>query len=214
VPDWLRAVYDTIVGWRLALLEPRKLAPPGGYHSPQCVAAGLDCILRINESKSDIERLPTEITAQAIVYRIINHRVPVYYVAEDFIRAVAATELPHDFTLADLHWPRPAMVIAFPVRFMREFLGRETCYVCATEFDAGDHSCRFLPFTPVITMPKAKVAFYWNACVEGRLESFVSSYWKEDRVDEIIQKYSYTDYTGADHGFGTELRNMLLLKFI
>ena len=162
------------------------------------MAAGLDCILRINESKTNIERIPTEITAQAIVYRIINHRVPVYYVAEDFIRAVAATELPHDFTLADLHWPMPAMVIGFPLRFMRDYLGTETCYVYAAEFDAGDHGCRFLPATPVITMPQAKVTFGGYACVDGVLESFVSSYWKEDRVDEIIQKYSYTDYTGAD----------------
>lgn len=198
VPEWLRAVYDLLDERRLALLEPRKLAPPGGYHTPKCVAAGLDCILRINECKPESERLPTEITAQAIVYRIINHRSPVYYVAEDFIRAVAATELPHDFTLADLHWPMPAMVLGFPVRFMREYLGRETCYVCATEFDAGDHRCRLLPATPIITMPKAKVAFCWYACVDGRLESFVSSFWKEDHVDEIIQKYSYTDYTGAD----------------
>jgi hypothetical protein len=198
VADWLKAVYDRLDGRRLALLEPRKLIPPGGCHSPKCVAAGLDCILRINECKTDAERIPTEITAQAIVYRIINHRVPVYYVAEEFIRAVAATDLPHDFTLADLHWPMPAMVIGFPVRFMREYVGRETCYVCATEFEAGDHSCRFLPSTPVITMPKAKVAFCWYACADGRLESFVSSFWREDHVDEIIQKYGYTDYTGAD----------------
>lgn len=198
VPDWLAAIYDNIDSWRLALLEPHRLVPPGGYHSPKCIAAGLDCILRTNESKTDSERLPTEITAQAIAYRLINHRVPVYCIAEDFIRAVAATELPHDFILADLHWPLPAMVIGLPVRFMREYLGTETCYVYATEFDAGDHGCRFLPGTPVITTPKAKIAFWWYACVEGRLESFVSSFWKEDRVDEIIQKYSYTDYTHAD----------------
>jgi hypothetical protein len=198
VPEWLTAVYDHMDEWRLALLEPRKLVPPGGYHSPKCVAAGLDCILRVNERKTDIERLPTEITAQSIVYRIINHRVPVYYVAEDFIRAVAATELPHDFTLADLHWPMPAMVIGFPLKFMTEYLGRETCYVYATEFDAGDHRCRFLPATPFITIPKDKIAISWYACVDGVLESFVSSYWKEDRIDEIIQKYDYTDYTGAE----------------
>ena len=198
VPEWLTAIYAKLDGWRLALLEPRKLVPPGGYHSPKCVAAGLDCILRINQQKADSERLPTEVTAQAIVYRIINYRVPVYYVAEDFIRAVAATELPHDFTLADLHWPMPAMAVGFPLRFLREYLGRETCYVFATEFEAGEHRCPFLPGTPIITMPKAKVAFYSYACLDGRLESFVSSYWKEDRVDEIVQKYSYTDYTGAD----------------
>jgi hypothetical protein len=77
----------------------------------------------------------------------------------------------------------------------RSCLGRDTCYVGAAEFEAGDHGCWFLPFTPVITIPKAKVAFFWYACVDGNLESFVSSYWKEDHVDQIIQQYSYTDFT-------------------
>ena len=142
VPDWFKAIHERLDEWRLALLEPHKLVPPGGYHTPKCVAAGLDCILRINEHKTAIERIPTEITAQAIVYRIINHRVPVYYVAEDFIRAVAATELPHDFTLADLHWPMPAMVIGFPLRFMRDYLGTETCYF-PTDEDLDN--CTFRP---------------------------------------------------------------------
>src|ERR1043165_9203673 len=53
VSDWLKAVYEVLDDRRLALLEPRKLVPPGGYHSPKCVAAGLDCILRINECKTD-----------------------------------------------------------------------------------------------------------------------------------------------------------------
>lgn len=198
LPNWFAAIYEHIEPWRLPLLEPRKLVPPGGYHSPRCIAGGLHALLTSNAIKSDRERVPTEVTAQAICYEIINHRVPVYFIAEDFIRAVAATELPHDFTLNDLHWPMPAMVLGFPIRFMREYLRTETSFVYATEFDGGDYCCRMLPATPVIAMPKAKVAFWWYGCVERKLESFVSSYWKEDHVDEIVQKYNYTDYTGAD----------------
>lgn len=196
--DWFAAIYEHIEPWRLAILEPRKLVPPGGYHSPRCIAAGLDAILRTNELKTDGERVPTEVTAQAICYEVINHRAPVYFVANDFVRAVAATELPPDFSLNDLHWPMPAMVVGFPVRFMREYLGTETCYVYAADFDQGDHSCPYLPAAAVIVMPKAKVAFWWYACVNGRLESFVSAYWRDDRVDQIVQRYTYTDYTGAD----------------
>ncbi|MHC1767357.1 MAG: hypothetical protein AB9869_24280 [Verrucomicrobiia bacterium] len=198
LPDWLTAIYEHIEPWRLPLLEPRRFAPPGGYHSPKSIPAGLDAILRGNELKTDAKRVPTEITAQAIAYEIINHRVPVYYAAQDFVRAVAATVLPPDFTLNDLHWPMPAMVLGFPVRFMREYLGTDTGYVYAADFGQGEHGCPFLPATPVIIMPKAKVAFWWYACVEGRLESFVSSYWKEDHVGQVVQRYAYTDYTGAD----------------
>ena len=42
------------------------------------------------------------------------------------VRAVAATDLPHDFTLEDLHWPMPAMVVGFSALFMQEYLGRDS----------------------------------------------------------------------------------------
>jgi hypothetical protein len=198
LPEWLGAVYEHIERWRLAVLEPRKLVPPGGYHTPKCIAAGLDGILRTNELKPDDERLPTEVTAQAIAYRIVNHRVPVYYLAEDFIRAVAATDLPHDFTFADLNWPMDAMVLGFPVRFLSEYVGKETCYVFVARFPKGEHFCPFFPSAPTVVMPHAKISLFWYACSYGRLESFVSSFWEHDRVDEAVLKHGYTDYTNGD----------------
>jgi hypothetical protein len=57
LPEWLGAVYDHIEEWRLPIVEPRKLVPPGGYHSPKGIAAGLDSILRTNEMKTDAERI-------------------------------------------------------------------------------------------------------------------------------------------------------------
>jgi len=196
--DWLLAIHGHVQSWRLPLLEPRKLVPPGGYHSPRCIAAGLDAILRTNELKTDDERIPTEITAQAVSYRVVNHRVPVYFVAEDFIRAVAATDLPHDFTFADLHWPMPAMVLGFPVSFMREYIGKETCYVFLARFSKGEHFCPFFPAAPAVVMPAPKVVLFWYACTTGRLESFVSSFWEQDRLDEAVLKHGYTDYTNGD----------------
>ena len=198
LPDWLTAIYEHIEAWRLAVLEPRRLVPPGGYHSPRCIAAGLDSILRTNEMKTDAERIPTEITAQAVAYRIVNLRVPVYYLAEQFIRAVAATDLPHDFTFADLNWPMPAMVVGFPVKFLSEYVGKETCYIFVARFPKGEHSCPFFPAAPTVVMPHAKISLFWYACSAGRLESFVSSFWENDRLDEAILKYGYVDYTFGD----------------
>ena len=196
--DWLVAIYEHIEAWRLAVLEPRRLVPPGGYYTPRSIAAGLDAILRTNELKTDAERIPTEITAQAVAYRIVNLRVPVYYLAEDFIRAVAATDLPHDFTFADLNWPLPAMVLGFPVSFLREYVGKESCYVFAARFPKGEHFCRFFPSAPTVVMPHAKISLFWYACSAGRLESFVSSFWEQDRLDEAVLKHGYTDYTNGD----------------
>jgi hypothetical protein len=124
--------------------------------------------------------------------------VPVYYLAEDFTKAVAATDLPHDFTFADLHWPLDAMVLGFPVRFLSEYVGKETCYVFVARFPKGEHFCRFFPSAPTIVMPQAKIPLFWYACSAGRLESFVSSFWENDRLDEAVLKHGYTDYTDGD----------------
>jgi hypothetical protein len=72
-------------------------------------------------------------------------------------RAVAATELPHDFTLDDLHWPLPGMVVGFPPAFMRIYLGRDVCYVYAANCDAGDYHVAALPGCPIVTIPGVKL---------------------------------------------------------
>ena len=105
---------------------------------------------------------------------------------------MAATDLPHDFTLDDLHWPMPALVAGFPARFMQEYLGRDVCYVYAANCDAGDHAVRELPGCPRITVPKSKVAWQFYCWQDGNLESFVSSYLRQDRVDETISNYAYS----------------------
>jgi hypothetical protein len=134
---------------------------------------------------------------------------------------VAATDLPHDFTLEDLHWPMPAMVVGFPAQFMQEYLGRDVCYVYAANCDAGEYSAPALLGCPTITVPNSKVAWQFYSWYDGNLESFVSSYFRGDRVDEAIQNYSYTDYTGIKDAAGvatdkevTDRLSALMLKLL
>ena len=106
------------------VFEPRRISPPGGYHSPKVVAATMSAFFSnvAIEQGLGIPLLQTEITAHAILYEVIRYQVPIYYVADALVRAVAATELPKDFTLHDLHWPMPGLVLGFPVQFMHEYL--------------------------------------------------------------------------------------------
>ena len=166
-----------------ALLEPRRVQAPPGYHSTKCVSAGLFALLenRILKAAVGLPHVPAEIAAHVVAYQVIRHRVPIYFIDEEFVRAVAATDLPHDFTLADLHWPMPAMVVGFPTRFMQEYLGRDVCYVYAADCDAGDYSVPALAGCPTITVPKPKVAWQFYCWQDGNLESFVSSYFRQDR---------------------------------
>ncbi len=206
-----------------ALLEPRRILAPPGYHSTKCVSAGLFALLRNRALReaTGLPQVPTEVAAHVIAYQVIRHRVPVYFIDEAFVRAVAATDLPHDFTLDDLHWPMPAMVVRFPARFMQEYLGRDVCYVYAANCDAGDYSAPALPGCPAITVPKSKVAWQFYSWQNGNLESFVSSYFRQDRVDETIQNYCYTDYTGIKDEAGiasdkeiTDRLSALMLKLL
>jgi hypothetical protein len=206
-----------------ALLEPRRVLAPPGYHSTKCVSAGMFTLLsnRILKAAAGRPQIPTEIAAHVIAYQVIRYRVPIYFIDEGFLRAVAATDLPHDFTLEDLHWPMPAMVVGFPAQFMQEYLGRDVCYVYAANCDAGDYSAPALPGCPTITVPKSKVGWQFYCWQDGNLESFVSSYLRQDRVDEAIANYAYTDYTGIKDAAGiatdkqvTDRLSALMLKLL
>lgn len=183
----------------LRFYEPRKIQTPPGYLSFKCVAAGLWSAITECHFKAynGIPQIDTEISACGVCYQVIDYGVPVYYVAEDFIRAVAATELPSDFIIGDLHWPMPAMVLGFPTRFMREYLGRETCYVNAATVDAMDNLvCRKMPFLQPIMVPVARVGWHWYTFDgQGNLGSYVGAYHRSDRVDLAVASRDYVDYT-------------------
>jgi hypothetical protein len=111
-------VYDDHVaphGAKRALFEPRRVATPDGYHSTKCVAAGLYALLtQARLAAEDGEVLPTEVTGSTFSYRVLEHGVPIYFVDDEFARAVAATQLPDDFTFGDLNWPQSGMVVGWP----------------------------------------------------------------------------------------------------
>jgi len=158
----MAAQHSLIEGTPLApLLEPRRIHPPGGYHSPKSISIGLFLLLGQGRLKHHVglEAVPSEITAHVIAYQLIRYGMSAFFVSEEFARSVAATDVPSDFTLNDLHWPLPAMVVAFPFRFMQEYLGRDVCYVYAANCDAGDYHVPALPGCPTISVPKNKVAW-------------------------------------------------------
>src|SRR4051794_40817458 len=97
------------------IFQPRRMAAPPGYHPFRCVAGSLFALWKQCSFRCRQGTMPNglEVTGYTILYQIINCGVPVYYVSEELARAVAATEPPSDFTLADLHWPLPGLVLGF-----------------------------------------------------------------------------------------------------
>lgn len=206
-----------------ALSEPRRIVTPGGYHSSKCVAAGLYSLLeqaRLRARTGD--NLPTEITGSTFSYRVLEHNVPIYFVDEEFARAVAATELPGDFMFTDLHWPQMGMVIGWPPRFMQEYTNREVCYVYAANCPAGRYWLRGRPQAPIIEVPegRSKIGWFYYTWTGGRMECFVSAYLTKDKLAQAFADYTYTDYMGeetakvlADKEF-TERISALMVKLL
>ena len=223
---FLAKVYDDHVApheAKRALFEPRRVATPDGYHSTRCVPAGLYALLtQARLAAEDGEALPTEVTGSTFCYRVLEHDVPIYFVDEEFARAVAATQLPDDFTFGDLNWPQAGMVIGWPPRFMREYTGREICYLYAANCPAGRYWPKGLERMPVIEVPegRSKIGWFYYASTCGRPEVFVSAYLTKDKLAEAIAGYTYTDFMGegpakvqADKEL-TERVSALMLKLL
>jgi hypothetical protein len=183
------------------LFEPRRVMTPEGYHPTKCVAAGLYALLEQARLATQTgNQLPTEVTGSTFGYRVLEHVVPLYFIDEEFARAVAATELPGDFTFANLHWPQMGLVIGWPPRFTQQYAGRELCYVFAANCPEGRYRLKGRPDAPLIEVPegRSKIGWFYHALSRGRLECFVSAYLVQDKLEQAFTSYAYTDYMGAE----------------
>jgi len=183
-------------------LEPHTVYAPAGYHSHKCAAAGiarmmLDCQVRFESGQMPVG---TAISALAACYCLVKEKVPVYYVDEQFIRAVAETDIPADFMISELKWPRDACVFAFPERFMEQYLGAKLSYVWAANADGRDIRPPAWYVGPTI-MPgtsdrpnRAKVYWFSYAMQEGRTASWASAFFTDEPAAQVVGKYGYTEY--------------------
>jgi len=210
LPSYCKMIYENRIEKRpeghlpiRQWFEPKRLVPPGGYHSPKVIPAMLYSTLYevAERDRKNLPIMPTEVTLQSIFYRILNHQVPIFYFAEDFVRAVAATDLPKDIFIGDIHWPMPAMVFAFPSRFMRSYMGKDVTYVYGADFPSGEYRPPpWLPLTeigarPVIATPD-RLAFSYQTREQGVMGGFVTALYKKELLRDV-NKYGYTDYTNA-----------------
>lgn len=229
MPDFMKHVYDTqlVPDGADHVFLPRRVAAPGGYYAHKTAAAQVFTTMYEISQKDRLKEniVPVEITALSVAYRVVEYGVSVYYLGEDFIRAVAATELPKDFTLQDLHLPLPGLLFAFPTKFMQEYIGRDMCYVMAAEFGRGEYACPpQLMWSSTynrlkITAPD-KFAWHFHTYSKGQIGSYVSGFWKKDPIDYALTRYGYTDYTGGpaervkDDQEITERMNALMFKLL
>ncbi len=227
ISDELKKDWEAIPHHWAAQLEPRKTYAPDGHHSFKCVAGGVfrmlgDCLVR---RRRQVPLAPTQISALSVCYRLAQEGVPVYYVDENFIQAVAQTDLPADFLLSEIKWPRDACVFSFPEQFMERYLGVKICYVWATSLDGSEvkppewyDGPSILPGT--LENPRPKVSWFFYHTMEGGVASGAASYFTDEPAATVIGKYGYTEYTEAsyevsmDNKRRMERLSALLLKLL
>lgn len=179
--------------------EPRKISSPGGYDSPKCVAASLLSIVTqtgISLEWYGQEPDPTHITATSVTYKVIDQGVPIYYVSESLIRSVAATKMPEGIRFSEMKLFSPAFVFAFPKRFVREYFGRDFCYVFGAHIPGGKFRSTKLPGAPGILDESEVLGIFWHCYNNGDLELYSHPSKWNSFIDSKFGEY--IDYTNAD----------------
>jgi hypothetical protein len=200
------------------LTFPRHIVPPSGYVHPRYLGANLFGILLTNKLPTGTV---TNAVLQAVAWSLIEWKVPTFFVSENFMRAIVATEPPSDMTLSELRRPFPAMAFGLPSKFMQDYVGRHVHFLSVanipkailwpkfpleavfsalneTIIDTGKFQnyslqAQFLrPIQPVVN-EKNRIGIYWADCSDDIVIDYAGSYPLEDTIQQVIQSDLFLD---------------------
>ncbi len=196
--SFLSDAYPQIPERILPLVEPKRIPTPLGYHSTKTIASTLYMSLTqaLAAAMSGNIEPDLHVSTYSMTYHTIGEHVPIFFVDDEFAEAVASTEAPNDFKCSDFKWPFNAMVIGFPVEFMKRYTGRNLCYVHCAYMPAGVYNSPVHGGANIlIPYPKVIVRFLTDSSDEERLSNLMSVYKSDDSLAGIYDKYTYTDFT-------------------
>lgn len=129
-PDLYKATY------------PRKINSPNSdkYAHPKYYALTQTAILWLGRSSNynsrDASLAGMELTAR----RSVQLGVPTFFIGEDFLRALMASDLSPDFEFKHLRWPFDAMTFCLPLTVMREHFPVPVPWITIARIPAGEHT--------------------------------------------------------------------------
>jgi hypothetical protein len=130
----MNAYADWIEGYCPAMMKlcmPRRYINPHDYVNPRIMAAQMTSqwVRYAKEGKKALYGDQAFTGTLTVCDKLMQNEVPTYFVSKELLKAVAATDIPKDFTLNEITWPFPAMAFVLPISFMREFTGYVTPFV-------------------------------------------------------------------------------------
>ncbi len=203
----LRQIYDKLIKFQPVeqLLRPKRISVPGGYcallEAASLAQEGLILAGQIKQEAVRGQPKPPSLRETVVTtdYMLMREGMPIYYVAEEFIRAVAATTLPQDLRVEELKWPREAFLLAFPTRFMREYIGQDISYVAVANAKQGEYSLGpMMPGLPTLCPTFDKFCVHtmiWNHFA-GRPENSLVAWRQSDFLAQAAGNYVYSDIMG------------------
>lgn len=91
---------------------PRRYQVPNGYVSPKKVAGRMASHLAFS-SRMEASGDATSIMSLEVVKRLVEYKVPTYWVGRELLEALTRTNLPNIHG-SELNWPMPAMLFMLP----------------------------------------------------------------------------------------------------
>ena len=203
------------------LVEPRRVATPGGYLAFSNVATGLffpiEAGQQITAANSGEEFATIDRSATTTAYVVAKSGVPVFYIPDAFASAVADTALPSDMHGTDLLWPHPGFVLGLSERICQDLFGISFGYIYVANMPAGEFMVdEWVPRLPIMMVTKPKFGFFFHAWRRGMAETFVGAYRTEDMLDQAISRFPFQDQTDAspEEVLADELLNKKVAAFI
>jgi len=100
---------------------PRNITPPGGFANPRFYAITMRSAIQVAYN-SELDMVP-HLTSYICALKMLEMRVPTYFIRSEFAQAVAQTEPPQDLKFSDIKWPLDAMLFVLPTQFVLKYFG-------------------------------------------------------------------------------------------
>ncbi len=182
---------------------PRNITVPGGFSDPRHYAAGMvgHMISIQNPAMNQVGHL----NGMMVTVMLMAHKVPTYFIADDFAFAAANTNLPGDFKFSELLWPMPAQLFVLSDKFCQDYYdGIHAPYVAVARLAKGKypHSLPKLPITelpyPGTELVEDKIVMDYPICYENTTSTdYNGNYPMTDGIS-IMKDAPWTDSTGYE----------------
>jgi hypothetical protein len=178
---------------------PRNITTPGGYSDPRHYGASIvgNLINMQNPAMTQVSHLNGMMTSMMLM----AHRVPTYFIADDFAFAAAYTNLPGDLKFSELLWPLPSQLFVLSDKFCQSYYdGIHAPYLAVSRMPGGIYpqSLRLPPLElryPSVELTVDKIVVDYPICYENAASTDYNGNYPLSEGIDLFKDAPFTDST-------------------